>query len=97
MKIELAEARERASVIGGRYKHNQQLEELRNLQDRLSQERLAFQQEKDSFETEHKYKKESLKTMQVRLEHTATIFTAMHAMIFYINKKILFRSKSTRV
>jgi hypothetical protein len=47
------------------YKHNQQLEELRNLQDRLTQEKEVWQREKD---TEEKYiedKKAELQRLQV--------------------------------
>jgi hypothetical protein len=35
VQVELAECREKAALGWGRYKHNQQLEELRNLQEQL--------------------------------------------------------------
>merc|ERR1719195_1598688 len=43
IKVELHECKERATLGYGRYKHNQQLEELRNLQEQLSSERRSWQ------------------------------------------------------
>jgi len=48
------------------YRHNQQLEELRNLQDRLTQEKEAWQREKDSEEKYIEEKKAELHRLQVR-------------------------------
>lgn len=47
------------------YRHNHQLEELRNLQDKLSQEKEAWQKEKESEEKELDEKKENLIRLQV--------------------------------
>ncbi|XP_049832574.1 rho guanine nucleotide exchange factor 18 isoform X3 [Schistocerca gregaria] len=46
------------------YKHNQQLEELRNLQDRLTQEKEAWQREKEAEEKELDEKKQELLRLQ---------------------------------
>ena len=43
LKTELSEIREKSSVMGGRYKHNQQLQELRSLEERLGQEKKQWQ------------------------------------------------------
>jgi hypothetical protein len=47
------------------YRHNQQLEELRNLQDRLTQEKEAWQREKDAEEKYIEGKKVELQRLQV--------------------------------
>lgn len=47
------------------YRHNQQLEELRNLQDRLTQEKEAWQREKDAEERYIEEKKAELQRLQV--------------------------------
>jgi A-kinase anchor protein 13 len=47
------------------YRHNQQLEELRNLQDRLTQEKEAWQREKDAEEKYIEDKKAELQRLQV--------------------------------
>ena len=43
LKTELSEIREKSSVMGGRYKHNQQLQELRSLEERLGLEKKQWQ------------------------------------------------------
>ena len=43
LKTEVAEIREKADVMGGQYKHNQQLEELRTLESRLGDEQKALE------------------------------------------------------
>jgi hypothetical protein len=48
------------------YRHNQQLEELRNLQDRLTQEKEVWQREKDAEEKYVEEKKAELQRLQVR-------------------------------
>lgn len=48
------------------YRHNQQLEELRNLQDRLTQEKEAWQRDKDAEEKYVEEKKAELQRFQVR-------------------------------
>lgn len=47
------------------YRHNQQLEELRNLQDRLTHEKEAWQREKDAEERYIEEKKAELQRLQV--------------------------------
>lgn len=66
LQAELSTYKSRLSQDDGRehrpaYRHNQQLEELRNLQDRLTQEKEAWQREKDAEE-----KKAELQRLQVR-------------------------------
>lgn len=65
MKAEISEIRDRSSVMGGRYKHNQQLEELRNLQDRMVHEKRAWQKEKEAMEMEMEAKKKQMAKTQV--------------------------------
>ncbi|XP_075216906.1 rho guanine nucleotide exchange factor 18 cysts [Lycorma delicatula] len=52
------------------YRHNQQLEELRNLQDRLTQEKETWQRERESEEKELEERREQLLRLQeqVRIE-----------------------------
>lgn len=49
------------------YRHNHQLEELRNLQDKLSHEKEAWQREKESEEKDLEERKEQLLRLQVIL------------------------------
>ncbi|XP_069682041.1 rho guanine nucleotide exchange factor 18 isoform X3 [Periplaneta americana] len=49
------------------YRHNQQLEELRNLQDRLTQEKEAWQREKDTEEKYIEEKKTDLQRLQEQI------------------------------
>ncbi|XP_071444496.1 rho guanine nucleotide exchange factor 18 isoform X2 [Hetaerina americana] len=49
------------------YRHNQQLEELRNLQDRLSQEKEAWQRERENEEREVEEKKAELSRLQEQI------------------------------
>lgn len=55
------EGRERRPV----YRHNQQLEELRNLQDKLTQEKEAWQREKEAEERDLEERREQLQRLQV--------------------------------
>lgn len=55
------DGRERRPV----YRHNQQLEELRNLQDRLSQEKEAWQREKENEDRDLREKRAELLRLQV--------------------------------
>ena len=52
--------------MGGRYKHNQQLEELRNLQERLVKEKKAWYTEKETLELEMETKKKEMSHAQVK-------------------------------
>ena len=61
----MAECKERAALGWGRYKHNQQLEELRTLQERLQEERRSWQEQKMEQEREYKQKQESMAKLQV--------------------------------
>ena len=73
MKSELSEVKEKSSVMGGRYKHNQQLEELRHLQDRLSHEKRAWNLERESMEQDMEMKKKELARTQVRTDGQITV------------------------
>jgi A-kinase anchor protein 13 len=67
LKAELSEIREKSTIMGGRYKHNQLLEDLRNLQESLAQEKKTWALEKDSMEQEMEAKKKELAKIQVSL------------------------------
>lgn len=54
------------------YRHNQQLEELRNLQDKLTQEKESWIRERDSEMKDLEEKKENL----LRLQVSVNIFAA---------------------
>lgn len=60
-----------ATMKGGgdstKYKHNQQLEELRNLQDRLTAEKSAWNTTRDQEAKELEEKKAELMKLQVRI------------------------------
>ena len=47
------------------YKHNQQLEELRNLQDKLTQEKEQWQREKENEQRELEEKRKKLEEKEV--------------------------------
>lgn len=49
------------------YRHNHQLEELRNIQDKLSQDKEAWQREKEADEKELEEKRIKLIALQVSL------------------------------
>jgi hypothetical protein len=68
------------------YRHNQQLEELRNLQDRLTQEKEAWQREKDSEEKYIEEKKAELQRLQVRhiIDVPASLPTLYKSMNFAV-------------
>ncbi|GLH14223.1 uncharacterized protein GBIM_18605 [Gryllus bimaculatus] len=80
LQAQLAACRQQLVQDDGRekrptYKHNQQLEELRNLQDRLTQEREAWQRERDSEEKEIEEKRQELLRLQeqVRTEQNDVV------------------------
>jgi predicted patatin/cPLA2 family phospholipase len=62
----LAECREKAALGWGRYKHNQQLEELRNLQEQLQEERRLWQETRQDQQNQLQHKKETMAKLQVR-------------------------------
>jgi len=68
LKVELAECKERAALGWGRYKHNQQLQELRAAQDQLQEERRHWQALKEEQERDYKAKEESMVKLQATLE-----------------------------
>lgn len=68
IKVELAECKERAALGWGRYKHNQQLEELRNLQEQLTQERRHWQVYRDEQDREISEAQDQMARMQAALE-----------------------------
>ena len=51
--------------MGGRYKHNQLLEDLRHLQESLAQEKKSWAHEKDAMEQDMETKKKELAKYQV--------------------------------
>ena len=51
--------------MGGRYKHNQLLEDLRHLQESLAQEKKSWAVEKASMEEDMEVKKKELAKIQV--------------------------------
>ena len=68
IKVELSECKEKATFGYGRYKHNQQLEELRNLQEQLTSERRHWEQVKDEQERDMMEKSEQMTKMAAALE-----------------------------
>lgn len=59
----------RGSADGSKqYRHNQQLEELRNLQDKLSAEKAAFAAARDQEAKELEEKRQELLRLQVKLD-----------------------------
>ncbi len=62
----MAEIRERSSVSGGRYRQNQLLEELRQLQDSIGKEKLQWQLEREAAEQDMQTKRKELARTQVR-------------------------------
>jgi hypothetical protein len=66
VQVELAECREKAALGWGRYKHNQQLEELRNLQEQLQEERRLWQETRQEQQQDLHHKKETMARLQVR-------------------------------
>lgn len=66
-QVELAECKERAALGWGRYKHNQQLQELRAAQDQLQEERRHWQALKEEQERDYKAKEESMVKLQVNI------------------------------
>jgi len=68
IKVELSECKERATLGYGRYKHNQQLEELRNLQEQLTAERRSWEMHRDDMNRDMNDKQEQMNKMQAALE-----------------------------
>lgn len=68
LRVELAECKERAALGWGRYKHNQQLEELRSLQEQLSRERREWAEQKAEQERQICDKTGELARLQRELE-----------------------------
>ena len=73
-QVELAECREKAALGWGRYKHNQQLEELRNLQEQLQEERRLWQDTKQEQQSDLQHKKETMAKLQVGHSYFGFIF-----------------------
>ena len=67
-KVELAECKERAALGWGRYKHNQQLEELRIKQEQMDYERRSWAKHKEEQERELTEKLEAMTRNQSQLE-----------------------------
>ncbi len=65
LKAEVADARERTKLTGGRYRQNQLLDELRRLRESLARERKQWTQERDEKELEMANKRRELERMQV--------------------------------
>ena len=56
-------------MMGGRYKQNQLLEELRNLQESLGREKIQWKLEREAAEQEMEIKKKEMAKAQVSTEH----------------------------
>jgi ribosomal protein S25 len=69
LKAELSEIREKSTIMGGRYKHNQLLEDLRHLQESLAQEKKSWSQEKELMEQDMETKKRELAKYQVAIHY----------------------------
>ena len=67
-KVELAECKDRAALGWGRYKHNQQLEELRIRQEQLAVERRSWARHREEQERELQEKMEAMMRNQRQLE-----------------------------
>ena len=67
-KVELAECKERAALGWGRYKHNQQLEELRIKQEQLAVERRSWAKHREEQEREMAEKLDNMTKVQQQLE-----------------------------
>ncbi len=82
LKMEVAEARERSSVTGGRYRQNQLLEELRQLQDSMAREKVQWQAEKEASELEMQAKMKELARTQVFPSLKKKSLFAQHLKLF---------------
>jgi len=67
-KVELAECKERAALGWGRYKHNQQLEELRVKQEQLAVEQRSWARQREEQEREMQEKMEAVRRDQATME-----------------------------
>ena len=65
IKVELSECKERAALGWGRYKHNQQLQELRAAQEQLQEERRRWEAAKEEQERDFRAKEETMSRLQV--------------------------------
>jgi len=65
LRAEAADAKDRASVSGGRYRQNQLLEELRLLRDSLARERRDWAAEREAADREMAAKRRELARAQV--------------------------------
>eukprot|EP00088_Acartia_fossae_P033899 TRINITY_DN3477_c0_g1_i9.p1 TRINITY_DN3477_c0_g1~~TRINITY_DN3477_c0_g1_i9.p1 ORF type:complete len:1159 (+),score=471.85 TRINITY_DN3477_c0_g1_i9:327-3803(+) len=68
LKVEVNEWKEKAALGLGRYKHNQQLEQLRTQQDQLTEERQVWATMKQEQERDFRTKQEQLAKLQASLE-----------------------------
>ena len=66
--------REKSYIMGGRYKQNQELEELRTLYEKFTREKRAFQMEKESVNQDIEAQKKDLAKTQVSLLMLGEIF-----------------------
>ena len=68
IKVELSEQKERSNLGNGRYKHNQQVEDLRMLQEQLNNEKKKWQEYKEEQEREISIIVQSLESTKARLQ-----------------------------
>jgi len=68
LKLEVTEWKEKAALGLGRYKHNQQLEQLRSQQEQLSEDRRSWAIKKQEQDKEFRSKSEALAKLQASLE-----------------------------
>jgi hypothetical protein len=66
LKVELAELREKSTILCGRYKHNQLLEDLRTGQEKLTQEKKVWATEREAQEEELKRRIKEMNKQQVK-------------------------------
>ena len=59
--------KEKSRIAGGRYIQNQQLEELRNLQEKLTKERQAWAMEKEAERSQSEAENERIRLEKVNL------------------------------
>lgn len=65
------------------YRHNQQLEELRNLQDKLTQEKEAWQRDRETEERDLEDRREQLLRLQVQLKLKITKTYLQSLLVFH--------------
>ena len=68
LQLEVSEWKEKAALGLGRYKHNQQLEQLRSQQEQLGEDRRSWAIKKQEQDKEFRTKSEALAKLQVPIQ-----------------------------